>query len=263
MSKTDTLLIKLHDVFSFSESTTSLKENFCELAALAAKVLSAEDCTITLLSEAEIDPTGLRPGARFGDVPKVNSELAVTSGQIIAGSALSQSEDRVPTETSTDPGPKNKMFCSIVLNGRIIGVVHMNHPKHKRCFSREDLKLLDVLTLFIAKSIQTTQLQNILSSRFAQIALAQTTEKTIGDVIVESAQNPNQIARIVAKSFYREMTKAGFNRNQIIHAASEIISELSNSVRKHSKGHRGAVIHAEPAQPESQVRGAPVLVPAL
>ncbi|MEX3931278.1 hypothetical protein AB4Y32_05565 [Paraburkholderia phymatum] len=35
----------------------------------------------------------------------------------------------------------------------------------------------------------------------------------------------------------RETTIAGFNFNQIISAASEIISELSNSVRKHKDSH--------------------------
>jgi hypothetical protein len=43
------------------------------------------------------------------------------------------------------------------------------------------------------------------------------------------------MARIVARSFYREMTIAGFSQSQIIKVASEIISELSVSVRRHSK----------------------------
>ncbi|SAL50063.1 hypothetical protein [Caballeronia humi] len=46
---------------------------------------------------------------------------------------------------------------------------------------------------------------------------------------------PHEMARIVARSFYREMTIAGFSQSQIIKVASEIISELSVSVRRHSK----------------------------
>jgi len=43
--------------------------------------------------------------------------------------------------------------------------------------------------------------------------------------------NPNQIARILARSFYREMLGAGFNLNQILFAATEVISELSSTIK--------------------------------
>jgi hypothetical protein len=47
-------------------------------------------------------------------------------------------------------------------------------------------------------------------------------------------QNPNQIARILARSFYREMLSAGFNLNQILFAATEVISELSATLKSRS-----------------------------
>jgi hypothetical protein len=39
----------------------------------------------------------------------------------------------------------------------------------------------------------------------------------------------------VAKSFFREMTRAGFDAGQIIGAASEIISQLSTTLNRHGK----------------------------
>jgi hypothetical protein len=70
------------------------------------------------------------------------------------------------------------------------------------------------------------------------MAVTRSGDKTISEIISGSGQNPNHIARILAKSFYREMTIAGFSFNQIIYAASEVISELSNSLRKHSASHK-------------------------
>lgn len=40
------------------------------------------------------------------------------------------------------------------------------------------------------------------------------------DTMLTVAPRPAQMAEIVAKAFYREVTKAGFNTAQIIHAAS-------------------------------------------
>jgi hypothetical protein len=48
-------------------------------------------------------------------------------------------------------------------------------------------------------------------------------------------QNPDQVAKILAKSFYKEMTRAGFGPSQIVNAASEIIEQLSGSLNRHSK----------------------------
>jgi L-methionine (R)-S-oxide reductase len=250
MSQADTVLTKLYDMFSFIESNASLDENFRELAAVAAKVLDAENCMITLLSEGEVEVLGLQPGAKFGNVPaKARLELAATSGDLTDATKplLTQSikTGLVPNAMRSNICGKNKMFSAIGLNGKIIGVINTNQPEHKPYYSLEDLKLLDIVALFIGKTIQLIQLQNILNSRFSQIALAQATEKTVGDVLVSSVQNPTQLARIVAKSFYREMTKAGFGCNQIINAASEIISELSKSLRKHTKGLKGPVANPE------------------
>jgi hypothetical protein len=66
------------------------------------------------------------------------------------------------------------------------------------------------------------------------MTLKRSTDQTIGDIVAQSIQNPSQLSKLLARSFYREMTRAGFDFNQIIGAATEIISELASNVRKHS-----------------------------
>jgi hypothetical protein len=47
------------------------------------------------------------------------------------------------------------------------------------------------------------------------------------------------VARILAKSFYRELRSAGFSVRQIIHAAAEIVSEVSASLKRHKRRQLG------------------------
>jgi L-methionine (R)-S-oxide reductase len=127
---------------------------------------------------------------------------------------------------------KRSMFCPIASHSNTIGVIHVRKPKTKRYFTARDLKLLEVVALVIAKLIQAIQLQNILNSRLAQIALAQSVNTATAQPPTMPPHHQNRIAAIIAKSFYREMKKAGFGPNQIIITASEILSELSEHLRE-------------------------------
>ena len=238
-------LVKLHGLSSFLESASGLDDNLQQLAKAAARVLNAENSSIMLLNEDEEGGVTLSVRANFGDLPNQAYQESIKAGDGISGTVVANRKSLLikdiqksafSASAKRTKDPRKSMISSpIVINGEIIGVININGPKLKRPFNLDDLNLLDIVALFVGKSIQVVQLQSALNSRFAQIALAQETDTTIGHVLVSAAQNPDQMAKIVAKSFYREMTKAGFGSNQIISAASEIISQLSGSLMKHSK----------------------------
>jgi GAF domain-containing protein len=240
-----TPLAKLLDLSSFLESDGTLDENLYQLAKMAARILNAENCSIMLLNDDEFEKLHLRVCANFGNLPASAYQSPVKRGEGISGhvAATGKSlliEDITKSEFAQAArqlhDPRKSMISSpILINGKIIGVVNVNAPKHQRPFNLDDLNLLDIVALFIGRSIQVIQLQSILNSRFAQITLAAEADKTFGNALFTAAHNPDQMAKIVAKSFYREMTKAGFGSNQIIKAASEIISELTQSLHKHRK----------------------------
>jgi L-methionine (R)-S-oxide reductase len=121
-----------------------------------------------------------------------------------------------------------------VINNQVIGVIGVSVSVRKPSFDEDDLKLLDTVALLVSKALQVIKLQNILNSLFAQIALAQGVDKIIED-IVSTAPRPDQMARVVSKAFYLEMTRAGLDNAQIVGVASEIISELSKTLRRHSE----------------------------
>jgi L-methionine (R)-S-oxide reductase len=244
------VLAKLQDLSGFLETQGSLDDNLQQLASTAARILNAENCSIMLIKdEAEDGTFSLRVCANHGNLPAKAYREAVKVGDGIAGRVVAKGKSMLVENIDASEfaqlarqthDPRKSMISSpILVNGKIIGVININGPKRNRPFNLDDLGLLDIVALFVGKSIQVVQLQNLLRSRFAQLAIAHNTEKAIGDVLINTAQNPDQMAKIVAKSFYREMTKAGFGSGQIINAASEIISQLSSSLQKHSeRAHR-------------------------
>ncbi|MES2759876.1 MAG: GAF domain-containing protein [Pseudomonadota bacterium] len=228
MKMSENEVLKLCNGFTRVESGGSMEECLDELSELTAQLIGAKACTILLLSEEEVTQAGLRDSAGFGFLPEL----------------LRTRKPLPPSPPAPEPhsvsmvrgghGGMESMVSPIILRGKIIGVIHACLPLQSSGFSNDDLNLFGMLTPLITKSIQVIQLQYILKSRFTQIALTKSSESSIRDLIAGALQSPNQIARILAKSFYREMLSAGFNASQIIFAATEVISELSVSLRKHS-----------------------------
>jgi L-methionine (R)-S-oxide reductase len=72
-------------------------------------------------------------------------------------------------------------------------------------------------------------------SRFAQMALTLEGSANAYTVTALSAHDPDKVAKMLAKGFYKELRHCGFTPNQIIHAAGEIISELTGSLNRHAR----------------------------
>lgn len=203
MDRPKELLAELQRLARLSEVHGSLEAHLYELTSAAARLLGAESCTVLWVSaehSAADAPTGIQPG---------------------------------PPGDASDPstGSSGSMLCSPIRNsGHVIAFMHVKGPLHKPCFDSDDLWLLNLLAVYIGKFLHAMQLQNLLHSRFAQIALVHSVDETAAPV-----PHPGRIVKILAKSFYREMTKAGFGTNEIINAASQIISELSASLKCHAK----------------------------
>lgn len=238
----DNPLIKLQDLSNFLEER-SLDDSLLQLAEMAAKILNAENCSIMLLNDGELENLRLQVCACYGPLPAAAYKESIGKGDGIAGRVITtgeslliedinQSEFAKWARRANDPR-KSLISSPITINRRIVGVVNVSGHMLGDTFKLADLNLLDVVALFIGKSIQVVQMQNILNSRFAQMALAKeiNQDASLGSIL----QNPDQVAKILAKSFYKEMAKAGFGSGQIINAASEIIEQLSGGLQRHSK----------------------------
>jgi L-methionine (R)-S-oxide reductase len=218
----------LREGFAQLSTDGSMQECLSKLSALTAAIVGAKDCIILLFDETEVHGAAFPDEACFGSLAsRLSARGKGTSPAVsLAGRGSASARDAGVH--------KESMVSAIVLHGRTVGVIHACGPLHQRDFSMDDLYSFNLVTPIVARSIQVNQLQNILKSRFAQLALSRMDESTTGNLTGGIVDHPNQIARLLARAFYREMLKAGFDFNQILFAATEVISELSTSLRKHS-----------------------------
>ncbi len=244
-------LLRLRDMSCFLEEAGSLDDNLLKLAERTAGILGARNCSILLLNEGEPGDPHMRVCAAYGLLPAAAYQEAVRKGEGIAGHVVATGESLLVEDIGQSPfvaharragePDKSLLCCPIRISACIAGVVNVTGRDSGRPFTRTDLNLLDVAALFIGKSIQTMQLQNILNSRFAQLAVAQQVAQA-GAPLGNALHNPDKVARIIAKSFYREMIRTGFGPAQVIHVASDLIAQLNSQLQRHNKrlGRRGS-----------------------
>ncbi len=198
-----------------------------------------------LLNDGESKNPRMRVCANHGYLPEAAYEGSTGTNEGIAGHVISTGKslliEDINNSAFIDQARRNNkrnnslLSTPIKINTRIIGVINVSDRINGRVFNLNDLNLLETVALFIGKSIQVIQLQKILDSRFVQLALAKETQINIDNSADIVLQHPNQVAKILAKTFYNELSRMGLDSSQIIIAASEIITQLDNNVQRYSK----------------------------
>lgn len=237
MGDAEAVLLRLKDLSRVGETSSGLQESLQQMAAMAARILNARRSSIMLLDEHEEQDVRLRVFASHGELPEAALRETTRAGEGIAGHVLASGRpllvediarsDFVQVARRLTEGGRSLISAPVVIDGHIIGVINVSDPNAPRPFDLDDLHLLEVVALFVGKSIQVVQLQGVLKSRFAQMALVREAEAQVEGAVAALGANPNQLATILAKSFFKEMIRAGFTASQIIHAASEIITQLN------------------------------------
>ncbi|MBT1070910.1 GAF domain-containing protein [Pelotalea chapellei] len=238
--------IKLIGLSSFLEQQASLDESLDEIVAKSANILNIKNCSIMLFREDDMgDGMSLRIFAKFGEFPPKAATEAVKVNKGIAGKVAATAQPLLIQDIErseyfplarTPESPNKSFICvPIIISGKVIGVLNVSNPVDNRCFDYNDLNLSVFVTLLIGRSVQVIQLQNLLKSRFAQMAIIQETGAVMDSVLDTENYDADMLVKMLSKSFYREMTKAGFTKNHIIKAATEIISQLHESLARHDK----------------------------
>jgi signal transduction protein with GAF and PtsI domain len=216
-----------------------------ELAELVARTLQTKNCSIMLLKEDPQDgESHLRLSAHCGDLPVAVYESPQSLFQGIAGKVArtgdpllvedirnSEFASLASRSSDTDGG---FISAPIIVDEHIIGVINVNGPLDNRIFETRDLDLLTALSLYTGKSIQTIQLKKLLKSKFAIAALAKD-ESTKQAETGSFTQEPEKVAKILAKSFFNDMKQAGLGPDHILRAATEIIDQLHSTLKKHKE----------------------------
>jgi GAF domain-containing protein len=236
-------LVRLQDLQHFLAAGT-LDESLKQQAAMTATLVGAASCSIMLLNSGEGEDVRMSVYARHGNLPDEALQASVGRGEGIAGRVLATGTALLVPDISKSQfallargraGAGASLICApIRIDGKIVGVINAASAAGQPAFGDTALRLLEVTALFIGKSIQVQQLQRLLDSRFAQMALlrdAEEAKERVGESVRLAYRNPEDVARILARSFFREMTKAGFESGQIVGAATELIDQLNQRMK--------------------------------
>ncbi|ESQ10185.1 MAG: GAF domain-containing protein [Thiohalocapsa sp. PB-PSB1] len=238
----ETFIENLVDVGALFEREQGLDDGLRDLAHLAARSVGAGRCSVMLLSDPGDGhlPT-LKVCSHFGDLPAEAYRAPVKPGESIAwhvvetqASLLLDDVGHSGVSALARQGAnagRSMMSTPILLSGQVIGVINASLPRDAECFARSDLDLLEVFALFVGQSIQVFQLQRLSESRVLQ--MARLLEQREGSEQKPISPDPARVAKIVAKTFYRELRQAGFGTNAIISVATEVLGLLETNLQKH------------------------------
>jgi signal transduction protein with GAF and PtsI domain len=234
---------ELFDLSEFMEQKGNLDENLHEIAVMAAHILNMENCSIMLLKDIEsAHDLELRVFAHSGYLPDAAHREAIKIREGISGYVAASGEalfvediDKSQFASQKRGRYKSKGFISapIIIGEKVIGVINANTPKDRSNIETKDLELLKIISLLISKSVQLVQLQGVLRSKYIQFALSQENIPDDKKVSLSLSKDPGKVAKLLAKTFYHEMARAGFGPDHMITTATEILSLLSERLDKH------------------------------
>jgi transcriptional regulator with GAF, ATPase, and Fis domain len=232
-SNPDTLL-KLTQIL---DRPASLDRHWSQLASGIASLLDAEAGCILL---SDHDDGGVIRTYGNSDSPSFDSAddvLADRKGLAdILATARSLLSTRAPlpnapVATRLNGAQTSVILAPISIEGATVGVVHVRGERDRLQFAEDHFVTIHLVAILIGKSLHLARLERLLNSRFAQLALMRGTAASREAALRDAVKQRRGVSRLVAKSLYREMIKAGFEPNDIISSASEIISQLSADLR--------------------------------
>ncbi len=241
---TGSALGRLHDLAVFVGAEEDLRTHLAELVDLAASVTDAATCSILLLSEGEHDAPRLKlwastevpPSSAWDEMPGCGESIA---GRVLEHNAtLLVADVRASEFAALARQPNNlgvSFICTPIAVGKhVIGVMNLSSRPDSPPFEESDLSRVEIMATLIGKAVQVERLQTLIRSRVAQASLAKE-EREVVARLTDGTVPPARVAKLLAKSFFRDLASAGFAPGQIIEAASEIISLVSNDINRYKK----------------------------
>jgi hypothetical protein len=89
-------------------------------------------------------------------------------------------------------------------------------------------KLFSLLAPFASLLIENAKAMDLIQQRFLMpMPEGGDSARNAEQLLVASVQNPLKVARMFADSFYTSLEKAGFDSNQMAHAAARIVRRIA------------------------------------
>jgi len=232
---------KLLELAGF-EPAGRFEDTLYRLTCITGDALAAHRVSLMLLDTGSGKGVRLKLAALFGELPEAAwhddspPEESIAQHVLDMGKCLHISDighSRWRPLGRRLGGTGSFIACPIHLAGKPAGVLNISEPIERAHFTPADLHAAELAARVIGRIIHVARLDHMLDSRFAQMAFALEGHADSCSVITLSTHEPDKVARMLAKAFFKEMRHCGFTPNQIIRAAGEIISELTGSLNRH------------------------------
>lgn len=219
-------------LFERHDSITTLLQS---ASRLAVELLGVEHCVITWLAE---DNATIEIHATFRHEGKHGVYIRKQKGNSTKIQADFENQDNGFSKLGRPT--KDKLAAPLQIKNEIVGYLCIANRRKQTnlCFSVVDQNLFLAFSRQIAHAIEMQQMRQLMASRYASMAMNHNKEENHSDRdgyfsnFLEAVKNPDKIAKIIARSFYKDLRKAGFETNQILVVASEIIENLNETFRK-------------------------------
>ncbi len=234
-------LEKLKELAAF-EPNGPFEDNLYRLTCITGDAMSARRVSLMLLDTGNGKGAHLKLAALYGELPEVAwrddlpSEEGIAQHVLELGGSLYVKDighSRWRDKARRLGGTGSFIACPIRLSGKTAGVLNISEPIERAHFTPADVDIAELAAHLIGRSIHVARLDRVLDSRFAQMAFTLEGRADSCSVVSLSSHEPDKVARMLAKAFFKEMRHCGFTPNQIIRAAGEIISELTGSLNRH------------------------------
>jgi hypothetical protein len=232
---------KLKELAGF-EPMGRFEDNLYRLTCITGDVMAARRVSLMLLDTCSGKRVRLKLAALYGELPDAawRDDLPLEEGiaqhVLTLGNCLHIKDighSRWRAKARRLGGTGSFIACPIHLAGKPAAVLNISEPIERAHFTGADLDMAELAARLIGRIIHLARLDRMLDSRFAQLAFTLEGRADSCSVITLSTHEPDKVARMLAKAFFKEMRHCGFTPNQIIRAAGEIISELTGSLNRH------------------------------
>lgn len=238
------LVDRLVDLAHLIEKQEQIEESLSEMVThIAAAAVRAGRCSIMLLKQKEgPQQFRLKICSHNGHLVAVKIAEDTDLDESISGHVAKTGRALLVNDITASPfatkarhpHTNNSCFLSapILSHEGVAGVINFSEPLGREIFDEHDLSVARLSGLLIGRSLQVAHLQNLLKSRYLLFAISQESEPFRNGTIALDGRNSGEMAKILSRTFYREMTKAGFSTDEILGAATQIISLLGERVAR-------------------------------
>ncbi|NUM72953.1 GAF domain-containing protein [candidate division KSB1 bacterium] len=201
-------------------------------AQIAAEILAVEYCGIAWLED---DRTNFRVRTSFG-TNGVNGHEERTSRLVAKMIHENNHANHGISKTLTnDNHSENFLAASLHVKEKLVGYLVIMDVK--KCTSADE-SLLAMLSEHTGFAIEMHNMRQMLASSYLVKTLGLGKKKGVSGQngfnshMLTAVAEPEKVATIIARTFYKDLRKAGFESGQILTVATELIGNLTEALHK-------------------------------